>query len=114
MLWLGLIAKNFYRNNLGFLMRPSPNWIAAIIFYLVYIAAIMFFVVHPAMAKDSWRYALFVGFIFGFITYMTYDFTNLATLKDWPLNVTIIDTLWGTFLGGLTSFLSFSIIKILG
>jgi len=109
--WLGLIAKNLYSQQLGFIMKENVNWIAAITFYLIFIIGIVYFVVNPAIINDNWKYALFAGMLFGFISYATYDLTNLATLKDWPLKITIIDLIWGTSLGGLTSIISFLINK---
>jgi len=109
--WLGLIAKNLYSQQLGFIMKENVNWIAAITFYLIFIIGIVYFVVNPAIINDNWKYALFAGMLFGFISYATYDLTNLATLKDWPLKITIIDLIWGTSLGGLTSIISFLIYK---
>jgi len=103
MLWLGFIANNIYRKGIGFIMKDSPNWTAAIIFYLLYLLGMVFFVIQPSLEKQSWKYALFVGMFFGFITYATYDLTNLATLKNWPIHITLIDLLWGTFLGGSVS-----------
>jgi len=109
--WLGVIAKNLYSQQLGFIMKDNVNWVAAVIFYLIFIVGIVFFVVNPAIINDNWRYALLVGMLFGFITYATYDLTNLATLKNWPLKITLIDLMWGTSLGGLTSLISFLINK---
>ncbi|MGM0552071.1 MAG: DUF2177 family protein [Bacteroidota bacterium] len=106
MLWLGLIANNLYRKGIGFIMKDSPNWSAAIIFYLLYLTGMVFFVIQPSLEKQSWKYALFVGMFFGFITYATYDLTNLATLKNWPVHITLIDLLWGTFLGGSVSVIT--------
>lgn len=106
MLWLGLIANNLYRKGIGFIMKDSPNWSAAIIFYLLYLTGMVFFVIQPSLEKQSWKYALFVGMFFGFITYATYDLTNLATLKNWPVHITLIDLLWGTFLGGNVSVIT--------
>jgi uncharacterized membrane protein len=106
MLWLGLIANNLYRKGIGFIMKDSPNWSAAIVFYLLYLAGMVFFVIQPSLEKQSWKYALFVGMFFGFITYATYDLTNLATLKNWPVHITLIDLLWGTFLGGSVSVIT--------
>jgi len=103
MLWLGFIANNLYRKGIGFIMKDSPNWSAAIVFYLLYLTGMVFFVIQPSLEKQSWKYALFVGMFFGFITYATYDLTNLATLKNWPVHITLIDLLWGTFLGGSVS-----------
>jgi uncharacterized membrane protein len=79
---------------------------------VLYIVGILFFVISPALGKESWQYALFVGFFFGFITYMTYDLTNLATLKDWPVFLTVVDIIWGTALGGATSILSYTFIRL--
>lgn len=109
MVWLGVVAKKLYREQIGYLLSPSPNWIAAIVFYLLYIIGVVFFVVNPALEKSSWKYALLAGVFFGFITYATYDLTNLATIKDWPLKITIIDLLWGSFLGGSVSLLTYLI-----
>ena len=85
--------------------------VAAFAFYILFTAGIVFFVLNRATAISSWQYALFAGMFFGLITYSTYDLTNLATIKDWPLMITIIDLIWGTFLGGLTSFLSYTVIN---
>ena len=83
----------------------------AALFYLIFIAGLVFFVINPAMEKNSWVFALLVGMLFGFITYSTYDLTNLATLKDWPIKITIIDLIWGSSLGGLVSTVTFFIAK---
>lgn len=111
-IWLGLVAKSFYRSQIGYLMKSSPNWTAAIIFYLLYVVGIMVFVIQPALRQGSWRYALLAGAFFGFITYMTYDLTNLATIQDWPMVVTIVDIAWGAVLGGATGLLSYSLINL--
>lgn len=112
-LWLGFVAKNMYQEKLGFIMKTNVNWTAAILFYLLFIAGLIFFVINPALAKNSWTFALLVGGFFGLITYATYDMTNLATLKDWPLSITILDIIWGTFLCSLTSVASFFIVSFL-
>ncbi len=113
LLWLGLIAKNLYRNQIGHLLKANVNWTAAIIFYLVFIAGLVLFVLMPAVEKGNlWRAVLF-GALFGFITYATYDLTNLATLKDWPIQVTFIDLAWGTFLGASTSTLAHLLYRLL-
>lgn len=110
LLWLVIIAKNLYKKYIGFIMSSSPNWTAALGFYLLYIIGIIFFVINPAIEKRSWKYALFAGMFFGFITYATYDLTNLATLKDWPLTITIIDLIWGTTLCGSVSWITYTIL----
>lgn len=109
MAWLGLIAKDFYQNQIGFLMTPNINWLAAIIFYLIFIAGLVVFVITPAVKKGSWTHALLFGALFGLVTYAPYDLTNLATLKDWPLLVTMVDLAWGMTLGAIVSFATYSI-----
>ena len=98
MLWLGVIAKNFYRTQLQALLRPEVNWAAAIGFYLVYIIGILVFAVVPALERQSLLHAALLGALFGFFTYATYDLTNLATLRGWPPVVVVVDILWGTAL----------------
>ena len=92
-------------------MAPKVNWTAALIFYALFIAGLVFFVINPALAKDSLMYAILAGGFFGLITYGTYDLTNLATLKDWPLNITIIDLIWGTVLNAITSGITFTVVQ---
>jgi uncharacterized membrane protein len=99
-LWLGVVAKGFYRKKLGFILSDNVNWAAAVIFYMIYIAGILFFSVRPALANNSWREAALLGALFGFFTYATYDLTNMATIKDWPMAIVLIDILWGICLIG--------------
>ena len=103
MLWLGVVAKKFYVKHIGFLMKSNINWTAAIIFYLIFIAGLVVFVVSPAIEKGSWMRALLFGALFGLITYSTYDLTNLATLRDWPVSVTVVDLIWGMVLAASVS-----------
>ena len=107
--WLTVMSKLFYQKKLGFLMAKSPNYLAAFIFYLLFAAGIVFFVVSPAIEKKSLLCALGAGAFFGLVCYATYDLTNLATVKDWPLSVTIIDLIWGAFVSAVTSVLVFII-----
>jgi len=107
MVWLVLVAKKFYQEQIGFLMKPDINWFAAIIFYLLFIAGLIIFVISPAVEKHSWVHALLFGALFGLITYATYDLTNLATLKDWPLIVTVVDLIWGTVLASAISLITY-------
>lgn len=109
MMWLGLIAKNFYRDQIGTLLRADVQWVAAIIFYLLFIAGLVIFVISPAMEKGSIIHALLYGALFGFVTYATYDLTNLATLQDWPLLVTIVDLAWGAILAASVSTVTYLI-----
>lgn len=98
LLWLGLIAKGLYNRYLGSFLAEQVNWTAAIIFYLLFIIGIFIFVILPALEQQSYMKALIYGALFGFFTYATYDLTNLATLKDWPLQIVFIDIIWGAFL----------------
>ena len=111
LIWLGVVAKGFYQKNLKYILSPNVNWTAAILFYLMYIAGILIFAVLPGIAKDSLRYAAGWGALFGFFTYATYDLTNLALLKDWPLNIVIVDILWGVILCTVVASVSFGIAK---
>lgn len=111
MLWLGLIAKGIYQKYMGHLLRQSPNWPVAVSFYLLFIIGIVFFAVYPAIQSNSLQKALVYGVLFGFFTYMTFDLTSLAVLKDYTWQITIIDILWGMFLSGSVSVLAFLISK---
>ena len=96
--WLGLIAKKFYAEQLGDMLLESPKWGVAIIFYLLYIAGIVFFAVKPALESETVLKATLYGALFGFFCYATYDLTNLATLKGWQPKMVIVDIVWGTVL----------------
>lgn len=109
MLWLGVIAKSFYRAQMQGLIADQFVWWAAILFYALFILGIIYFAVLPALAQHSWMKALMLGALFGFFTYMTYDLTNLATLKNWPVLLTFVDTLWGTVLSATVATLSYLI-----
>ena len=109
MVWLVLVAKKFYQEQIGLLMKPDINWFATIIFYLLFIAGLIIFVISPAVEKHSWVHALLFGALFGLITYATYDLTNLATLKDWPLLVTVVDLIWGSVLASSISLITYFI-----
>jgi len=106
MVWLGAVAKGFYRKHLGAILSPKVNWAAAILFYLLFILGLLVFVIKPALAAGSPLQALFYGALLGLISYATCDLTNLATLKDWPLVVTIVDLIWGSVLGGAVSWIA--------
>lgn len=114
MVWLGLVANNFYKKHIGFLMTSEVNWVAALIFYLLFIAGLVIFVISPALEKNSLATALLLGALFGLMTYATYDLTNLATIKHWPVLVTVVDLLWGMTLSASVSAISFLIAKKLG
>jgi len=106
-IWLGLVARNFYADQIGHLMKTDINWLAAVAFYLLFLVGLIVFVVSPALAQKSLITALSLGALFGLITYATYDLTNLATLKDWPLLVTAVDLVWGAVLAAAVSGATF-------
>lgn len=107
MVWLGLVAKGFYAKQLGYLMRTPPNWTAAIVFYLLFIVGLVAFVISPAVERGQWQYAVAMGALFGLVTYATYDLTNLATVKNWPMIVTVVDMIWGAVLAASVSVVSY-------
>ena len=110
-LWLTVVAKNFYAKHLGFLMAKTPNLLAAGLFYLIYIFAMVILVVSPGIEKGSFWSTVSSGALFGLCCYATYDLTNLATIQGWPLTVTLVDLAWGTFLSAAIAAISFLIFK---
>jgi uncharacterized membrane protein len=106
-IWIGIVAKGFYAQHLGFLMKKSPNWAAAILFYLLYVVGLVFFVIYPALKTGSWPDALLRGALFGLVAYATYDLTNLVTIEGWPPLITVVDLAWGTFLTASVAVLSY-------
>lgn len=104
--WLGFIAKSFYRDGIGHLMADTPNLVAGGVFYLLYPAGVLLFALAPAAwsggltapAHVPWPRAILAGALFGFFAYATYDLSNLATLRGWPLRLTLVDIAWGTAL----------------
>jgi uncharacterized membrane protein len=111
MAWLGFIAKDLYRKHLSQFLTDDVNWIAAIIFYFLFVVGIFIFAIMPAVEKNSLNSAILMGALFGFFTYATYDLTNLATLKNWPLTIVFIDILWGSVLTSIVSTAGFSIVR---
>jgi len=106
LIWLGIIAQGLYQHFLSHLMRETPFWPAAFLFYFCYIIGLMYFVINPAIEAKSSKQALIRGSFFGFITYMTYEFTNWAVIAAWPLGIVFIDIMWGVILCSLVSFFS--------
>jgi uncharacterized membrane protein len=105
--WLALVARTFYRRYLDWLMAANPNWIAALAFYLLFVVGVLVFVVVPGVEDGSLRTTLLRGALFGLIAYGTYDLTNLATVKNWPLTITVVDMAWGTALSVAVSYVGF-------
>lgn len=101
--WLTVVARGFYRKQLGFLLTDQPNWWAAIVFYLLFVAGLLVFAIVPGLQAGSVRKVLLLGAFSGLVTYATYDLTNLATVKNWPWVVTLVDMAWGAVLATAVS-----------
>lgn len=93
--WLGLVASGFYASAIGHLMAARPNLVAALLFYIAYPVGLVIFAIAPARGQADWRGAAARGAAFGFFAYGTYDLSNLATLRDWPVTVSLVDVAWG-------------------
>jgi len=114
MAWLGFVARDFYRRQLGPLLARQVNWPAAIAFHLLFIAGILTFVVYPAIEKNSFRRAVALGGLFGLVTYATYDLTNLATLPGFPPIVVAVDLVRGIVITGTVSTVGFLVARKIG
>jgi uncharacterized membrane protein len=101
--WLGLLARNFYRQQLGHLLSPDVRWLPAILFYLLFVAAVVVFAVLPAVERGSLLRAVLLGGFFGIVAYATYDLTNLATMKGFPTLVAAVDMTWGCVLSAVVA-----------
>ncbi|MAZ29839.1 hypothetical protein CL655_00985 [bacterium] len=108
LLWIGVFANSFYTNQIGHL-RGDINWPAALAFYFIFLAGLTYFAVYPAATASSIATAALLGGLYGFFIYAAYDLTNMATLKDWPLLMTIVDMAWGMILGASVSALSVAV-----
>ncbi len=97
LIWLGVIAKPMYQQGIGHLLSERPNVAVAIAFYALYAAGVVWFGVSPQSGGSTWGTTLGMAALFGFFAYATYDLTNLATLRDWPWRLSLIDIAWGTF-----------------
>lgn len=107
--WLIFISRKLYDRELKEIKKEKISWPAAVIFYVIYIIGITFFVIQPAVEKESVLYAMGAGALFGLVAYATYDLTNLATMKGFPLKITIIDLIWGTFVTAAVAVLTYII-----
>lgn len=113
-IWLGVVAKNFYANQLGYLMADDIRFGVAAAFYAVYTIGIIVFAIKPGMNADSLLMVAGYSALFGFLAYGTYDFTNLATIKDWPVIVSVVDIIWGTTITTVTGVATYLILKKFG
>jgi len=109
LLWLGVVARGFYQTALRAFLSPTVNWAAAFTFYCIYVVGIMIFAVLPGLAMGSLAWAAGWSALFGFFTYATYDLTNLATLRHWPLRIVLVDIVWGVVLCSVVASAGFLI-----
>lgn len=107
LVWLLGIAKNLYRDEMGELMASEPKLIAGLAFYLLYALGASIFVIIPALSKQSWLYALQYGALFGLFCYMTYDLTNLAVIRNFPMRLAFVDIAWGSFVTALSASVAY-------
>lgn len=107
LIWLVGVARTFYKRELGAMMRPQPAWLAAVGFYLLYVVAVLVFVGVPAVRQGSVLTAVWKGALLGLTAYATYDLSNLATLKGWPVKMVAVDLVWGTVLTTIVSVAAF-------
>ncbi|MEA4875531.1 DUF2177 family protein [Anaerorhabdus sp.] len=109
-IWLFLM-RNFYSKQLGELMTTNVKWLSALIFYVLFVIALYYFVINPALISGDIKVLVISAVLFGLVTYGTYDLTNYATLNNWPLTITIIDLCWGSFVSTAVALISFFILK---
>lgn len=112
--WLSTMGDRFYRKQLGDLMRPSPDLVVALLFYLVYVVGALVLVVLPAAEKGSLMQAILGGALLGLVAYGTYDITNLSTIVGWPRIVAVVDLAWGTTLTAVVSTAGYFVARWLG
>ncbi len=110
-LWLGVVSREFYKARLGQLLLEQPLWWAAILFYLIHAAGVVVFAVPPAVAAGTWTAAVLYGALFGFCVYAAYDLTNLATLRGWPMAVSLVDLAWGAVVTAAATLVAFLVVR---
>jgi len=107
MVWLGIMVSRFYRPIIGDMAITGVNLPPAIAFYLIYPIGLLIFAVFPAIRSGTVGTAALYGALFGFFTYGTYNLTNFATLRNWSLQLTMVDVAWGTVLGSVVASITF-------
>ena len=110
-LWLSTVATDLYDDQLGALRAASPVVGAAVLVYVVLLAGLVHFVIHPAVRAGSWVQAWLTGAFFGLVVYGVYELTNLAVLDGWPVALVAIDMAWGTFLSAVVSLLTYAVVQ---
>lgn len=111
--WLSKMTGLFYRARMGDMLLAQPNFAVAGAFYLIYVAGIVYLAVLPALTSGNWSTALISGAVLGLVAYGTYDMTNLATLKNWSLSLSIVDIAWGTFLTAVSATAGYLVVSVI-
>ncbi|MDR3463930.1 MAG: DUF2177 family protein [Beijerinckiaceae bacterium] len=106
-IWLGRMGEIMYKPTLGDILLPAFRPVPALVFYLLYTMGVVVFAIKPAYGDSAWSTALVLGALFGFVAYATYDLSNMATLRNWTLQLTLIDLAWGTFATGLSATMGY-------
>lgn len=114
LVWIGLVANRFYQKHLGFMLRPDVQWAPAVLFYLLFVSAMLVFAVLPGLERASlWR-AVVLGAFLGLVAYATYDLTNLALAKGFPVIVAVVDMLWGMTIAAVIAGVGYGVGRALG
>ena len=109
--WIGIVANKFYKSKMGSLLKDKPNFLTAVIFYIIYIAGVVVLALEPALRADELSTAIGYGAMFGLAAYATYDLTNASTLKNWPKAITVVDLIWGTTVTTASTVVAFLILS---
>jgi len=111
-IWLGVLARDFYRTRLAAVIDMHVNIPAAALFYILHVAGVMIFVTVPSVqAGSGLPSVLFRGALYGLFTYATYDLTNLATVRHWPLSLALVDIAWGVCLNAVVALAGFVVLR---
>lgn len=111
-IWLTQVGPHLYKPIIGSILAEEPRMVSAVVFYLLYIAGLVYFAVNPALSGGGWQGALVKGAAFGFFCYATYDLTNQATLVVWSTKITLADMAWGTFVSGSSATAAYFLTRI--
>ena len=114
LVWLGVVARDFMQRQIGYLLRPDIQWVPAVLFYLLYVAALIVLVVIPALERESVSRALLLGALFGLAAYAAFDLTALALFRDYPMKAALVDLAWGASLSTIVSGAAFAAGSSLG
>ncbi len=111
LIWIGLLAQSFYIDQIGFLLSENPNWLAAGLFYLLFIAGLLYFSILPALNNKATKKGVIQAAFYGLMTYGTYALSNLSLIENWPVSVTVLDMIWGTIVSIMVYFVTVNVNK---